>query len=199
MKCWLIAAMRSLRHTGSSKKARAAKLSVGFGRRRVAADVVARVLVDEHAALRIHGAFEGFADALLVAGNIILIADDEQGGDADSGKPLRVPVVVGRLIAPRGDGHHRFQVVALAGLEFGIAGGPRIEVAGGDGARGAALFAVARAGGGEGSVAAHGVADDGHARGIQQAVQKIAHLEGAGCERVDGEPLVGGAIEQRAR
>src|ERR1035437_6852588 len=60
---------------------------------------------------------------------------------------MGVPVAVRRLSAPRGDGHHRLEVVASARFEFRVARGPRIEVAARDRTSAPALFAVPRAGG----------------------------------------------------
>ena len=139
MKCWLMAAMAVFAPDGLVKKGLRGEPAHGFGRRRVATDVVAGVFENEEVAVGVDGAFPGLAHSLFVAGSVVLVAHDEQRWDADAREAGGVPVIVGRLRAPRGNRDQGLDGGPTAGVELRVTGEPGIEVAPGDGTRGGVL------------------------------------------------------------
>ena len=138
------------------------------------------------------GAFEGSLHALVVIGDIVVIAHDEEGGNPDAGQTFLIPRVVGGLFAPGRNGDNRFDVIAPDCLELQAVGEPVVDITSGHSRGKRAGFAVACAGAGQGAVAAHGIAHDRDVGDVGKSAEY-----GVGGNRVDGEQLVGRAIQQR--
>src|SRR3954468_18360604 len=73
-----------------------------FRRRRIAPDVVPGILIDQQVALGVDGAVVRLPNALLIARNVIVVADDKQRRNANTREARGVPVVLRRRGAPRG-------------------------------------------------------------------------------------------------
>jgi len=147
-----------------------------LGGRRIQADVVPGTLQGQQVAARIHGVVENRARVRRIVQPVILIAADDQQRRGERGQTLGSPHVDG---AGRRDGDHRAQAGEdRLALESAAAGVGQQQAAG-DQLRRRTFGIERRAAGGQHAVAAHRVADQRDASGIDQTLLGQGTLQGA--------------------